>query len=98
MHWLRRNFLTGFFVTVPLFITVAAIVWIFDIVDSATSPMYERLLGRPIPGLGIATTAVAIVVVGAFARNVIGRRVLQRAESWLLRGPVFKTIYAPVRQ
>jgi uncharacterized membrane protein len=29
MPWLRRRFITGFFVTVPLFISVAAFVWIF---------------------------------------------------------------------
>jgi uncharacterized membrane protein len=29
---------------------------------------------------------------------VIGKRVLQRAEGWLLRVPVFRTIYAPVKQ
>jgi len=45
-----------------------------------------------------AADAVAVVIVGAFARNVIGRRILQRAEGWLLRVPVFRTIYAPVRQ
>jgi uncharacterized membrane protein len=28
----------------------------------------------------------------------MGRRVLQRAEAWLLRVPVFRTIYAPVKQ
>ena len=98
MQWLRRNVVTGFVVTVPLFISVAAIVWIFGVVDNFTTPLYDRLLGRRLPGLGIASTAVAIVVVGAVARNVIGRRVLQRTEGWLLRVPVFRTIYAPVRQ
>src|SRR5262249_45284425 len=39
-----------------------------------------------------------IVVVGAVARNVIGRRVLARGEAWLLKIPVFKTIYSPVKQ
>jgi uncharacterized membrane protein len=29
---------------------------------------------------------------------VIGRRILQRTEGWLLRVPVFRTIYAPVKQ
>jgi uncharacterized membrane protein len=67
-------------------------------VDGASTPLYDRLLGRRIPGLGIATTAAAIVLVGAFARNVIGRRVLQRAETWLLRVPVFNKIYSPVKQ
>ena len=98
MQWLRRRFIAGFFVTVPLFISVAAVIWIFGIVDGLTTPLYDRLLGRRIPGMGIVSTAVAIVLVGVFARNVIGRRVLQRTEKWLLRVPVFRTIYAPVKQ
>jgi uncharacterized membrane protein len=98
MGWLRRSFVTGFFATVPLFITVAALIWIFNVVDGATTPLYDRLIGRRIPGLGTLSTAVVIVLVGAIARNVIGRRVLARGEEWLLKVPVFKTIYAPVRQ
>jgi len=98
MQWLRRSFIAGFFVIVPLFITVWALVWIFQIVDGLTGPIYERMLGRHIPGLGLVTTAIGVLLVGTFATNVIGRRVLQRAESYLLRVPVFRTIYAPVRQ
>jgi uncharacterized membrane protein len=98
MQWLRRNFITGFFVTVPLFISVAALIWIFNIVDGLTTPLYDQLLGRRIPGLGTLSTVVAIVLVGTFARNVIGKRVLQRAESWLQKVPVFRTIYSPVKQ
>jgi len=94
----RRSFITGFFVMVPLFISVAAFIWLFDLVDGATTPLYDRLLGRRIPGLGIASTALAILLVGAFARNVIGRRVLQQTETWLLRVPVFNKIYSPVKQ
>jgi uncharacterized membrane protein len=98
MQWLRRSFIAGFFVIVPLFITVWALVWIFQIVDGLTGPIYERMLGRHIPGLGIVTTAIGVLLVGTFATNVIGKRVLQRTESYLLRVPVFRTIYAPVRQ
>ena len=98
MQWLRRRFVAGFFVTVPLFISVAAFIWIFNVVDGLTTPFYDRMLGRRIPGLGTLTTAAAIVLVGAFATNVLGKRLLQRAEGWLLRVPVFKTIYAPVKQ
>ena len=98
MLWLRRSFITGFFVMVPLFISVAAFIWLFSLVDGVTTPLYDRLLGRRIPGLGIATTAAAIVLVGAFARNVIGRQVLQQTERWLLRVPVFNKIYSPVKQ
>jgi uncharacterized membrane protein len=98
MPWLRRSFVTGFFVTVPLFISVAAIIWIFNVVDGLTTPLYDRLLGHRIPGLGTVSTALVIVLVGALARNVIGRRVLSRGEEWLLKVPVFRTIYAPVKQ
>ena len=96
--WLRRRFLTGFFVTVPLFISAAALVWIFNVVDGLTTPLYDRLLGRTVPGLGTLSTAIAIMLVGIIATNVIGRRLLQRGEEILLRVPVFRTIYAPVKQ
>jgi uncharacterized membrane protein len=98
MQWLRRSFIAGFFVTVPLFISVAAFIWLFNVVDGLTTPFYDRFLGRRIPGLGIVTTAVVVMMVGAFATNVIGKRFLQRGEGWLLRVPVFRTIYAPVKQ
>jgi uncharacterized membrane protein len=96
--WLRRRFLTGFFVTVPLFITIAALVWIFDVVDGLTTPFYDRFIGQRIPGLGILSTAVAIMLVGVVATNVIGRRLLARGEEILLHVPVFKTIYSPLKQ
>jgi uncharacterized membrane protein len=98
MQWLRRSFIAGFFVTVPLFISVAAVIWIFKVVDGLTTPLYDRLLGQRIPGLGTVSTAVVIVLVGAAARNVFGRRILSRGEEWLLKVPVFRTIYAPVKQ
>ena len=98
MTWLRRTFITGFFVTVPLFISVAAVVWIFQLVDAVTEPLSVRVLGRAVPGLGVLLTAGIILLVGVVATNVIGKQVLQRAEYYLLHVPVFKTIYAPVKQ
>lgn len=98
MQWLRRSFLTGLVVTVPLFISVAALVWTFRIVDSVAIPVSTNLFGREVPGLGVLMTAAFILVVGAVATNVIGRRFLQRAEGWLLHVPLFKTVYAPAKQ
>jgi uncharacterized membrane protein len=98
MTWLRRTFITGFFVTVPLFISVAALVWIFRVVDSATEPLAEQMFGRAMPGLGVLLTGGIVLMVGLVATNVIGKRVLQRGEYYLLQVPVFKTIYAPVKQ
>jgi uncharacterized membrane protein len=98
MSWLRRSFIAGFFVIVPLFISVAALIWVFQLVDSVTEPFSVRLLGRAVPGLGVLLTVGIILVVGAIASNVFGKRVLQRTEYYLLQVPVFKTVYAPVKQ
>jgi uncharacterized membrane protein len=110
--WLRRRFLAGLFVTVPLVISVATLVWIFGIIDSFVAPLataaLETALGRkPDPGTledyvarfaGLLFTLLLVLVVGAFATNVIGRRLVARAESWLTMIPVFRTIYSPVKQ
>jgi uncharacterized membrane protein len=96
--WLRRSFIAGFFVTVPLVISIAAFVWIFRLIDGFVAPFYAARLKWDVPGLGILTTALFVLAVGAIATNVIGKRLLQRAEGWLLRVPVFRTIYAPVKQ
>jgi uncharacterized membrane protein len=98
MQWLRRSFIAGFFVTVPLVISVAAFIWIFRLIDGFVGPLYAAWLHRNVPGLGIVTTALVVLLVGALATNVIGRRLLQRTEGYLLRVPVFRTIYAPVKQ
>ena len=98
MTWLRRSFIAGFFVTVPLVISVAALVAIFGIIDRFTAPLASRVLGREVPGLGILITLLVVLVVGAVATNVIGRRLVTRGEGWLMRVPVFRTVYAPVKQ
>lgn len=98
MQWLRRSFVTGFFVMVPLVVSVAALAWIFQIVDGLLGPTFARWLGRDVPGLGILATALGILIVGFVANNVLGQRVLQRADHYLARLPVFGTIYAPVKQ
>ena len=95
---LRRYFITGFFVTVPVVISVVALVWIFNAVDGVMAPLYERLLGRKVPGLGLLTTLVLVLLVGIVATNVIGRRLLRRTEHYLMLVPVFRTIYAPIKQ
>jgi uncharacterized membrane protein len=98
VQWLRRSFIAGFFVTVPLFISVAAFLWLFRLIDGFVGPYYAKFLGREVPGLGIVTTALAIVCVGAIATNVVGRRLLQQGEALLLHVPLFRSIYAPVKQ
>jgi uncharacterized membrane protein len=107
INWIRRSFIAGFFVTVPLVISVAALVWIFRLIDGFVGPFYDAWLERlssdgatpiHIPGLGILTTALVVLLVGALATNVLGKRLLQRTEGYLLKVPVFRTIYSPVKQ
>ena len=106
IQWIRARLLAGFFVMVPVIVSLAAMYWIFGIIDRFTAPLAEQVLGREagaagraaIAGLGIVTTMLVVLAVGAVATNVIGRRVLNRAESWLMMIPVFRTIYAPVKQ
>jgi uncharacterized membrane protein len=98
MAQLRRYFVTGFFVTVPLVISVATLYWIFDRVDGVMAPLYDRLLGFHLPGLGLLTTLFLVLMAGVVGTNVIGRRLMRRGEHYLLMVPVFRAIYAPVKQ
>lgn len=98
MQRLRRTFVTGFFVIIPLVVSVVAIVWLFRWADGLTSGLAERVGLEHVAGLGIVVTMSIVLLVGAVATNVIGRRLLQRAELLLLQVPLFRTVYAPVKQ
>lgn len=98
MQWLRRSLIAGFVVIVPLVISVAAFVWLFQFIDGVMGPVYVRWIGREIPGFGLATLLLLVVAVGAFATNVLGARLLRRGEAYLMKLPVFRGIYAPVKQ
>ena len=48
--------------TVPLVISVAAFVWIFRLIDGFVGPLYADWLKRDVPGLGIMTKAMVVMV------------------------------------
>jgi uncharacterized membrane protein len=98
MQWFRRSLIAGFFVTVPLVVSVTAFVWIFRAVDGFMGPLFARWWGQELPGLGLLITVLGLLVIGTLATNVFGKRVLEQAETYLLKIPVFRTIYAPVKQ
>src|SRR5262249_15019264 len=91
-------FITGFFVTVPLVVSVVAIVWLFRLADQLTSSLVVERIHLPLPGIGILATALVVLVIGSVARNVLGREVFARGEELLLHVPLFRTVYAPVKQ
>lgn len=98
VNWFRSKFLTGLFVTVPLVVSVIACVWLFRVVDGFVGPFWERRIGTAIPGLGLATTAALVLLVGVVSSNMLGKRVLKQVDAWFERVPVFRTVYSPVKQ
>lgn len=102
-QWLRRTFVAGFFLTVPLVVSVVALVWLVRFADSATAGLSEQVaavfgLEEAIPYVGVLVTAVGILLVGIVARSGLGQRMVARGQQLLLHVPVFSTIYAPVKQ
>jgi uncharacterized membrane protein len=97
-NWLKVRFITGFFVTVPAIATSWLLYVFWDAIDSFFSPGYARIFGRRIPGLGFLTAVLVILVMGAIATNVVGRRILARAERLLTRVPIFRSIYPTVKE
>src|SRR5947208_10924891 len=96
-NWLKVRFIAGFFVTVPVFLT-GWLLWIFwSRIDDVFAPMYQKMLGRPIPGLGFLTAVGIILVMGAIARNVVGLRVLAWGDTLLLRVPIYRRLYPSVK-
>lgn len=98
LPWLRRTLVTGFFVTVPLAVSLIALVWTFRLIDGLTHGLSVRLFGSHVPGLGIAAGVVLLLLVGIVARNIIGRRLLAKGEELLMHVPFFSTVYSPVKQ
>ena len=61
---LRNLFLGGLVVVVPIVLTVNALVWLFRLVDGLAGPLTEAVLGRPVPGIGFATTVAVVFLAG----------------------------------
>jgi uncharacterized membrane protein len=96
-NWLKVRFVAGFFVTVPA-IATAWLLWIFwSNIDDIFAPMYARIFGRPVLGLGFLTAVAIILVMGSIARNVVGRRVLGWGERLLLNLPIYRLLYPSVK-
>ena len=96
-NWLKSRFIAGFFFTVPV-VATAWILWKFWAgIDDIFGPMYERIFGRPVPGLGFLTAIGVILIMGIIARNVVGRRVLALGDQLLLRVPIWRRLYPSVK-
>jgi uncharacterized membrane protein len=99
----KKYFITGLLIWIPLAITIWVLSLIVSAMDSTLLLLPESLqpatwLGFNIPGLGVVLTLVVLFLTGVFAANIIGQRLVIMGESVLARIPVVKTIYNSVKQ
>ena len=95
---LRRQFLTGLLVIIPIGATVLILYWIFNQLDSILQPVIQLILGHPLPGVGFGITVLLIYLVGVIAGNVVGRRLISYGESLLAKVPLIRPLYAGIKQ
>jgi uncharacterized membrane protein len=99
----KRYFITGLLIWVPLAITVWVLNLIVSTMDSTLTLLPEglqprNLIGVHIPGLGVLLTLLVVLLTGLLATNIIGQRLVALWEGLLARIPVVKTIYNSVKQ
>jgi len=95
---LRIQFGAGILVIVPIIITILILVWLFNYIDNIAQPVANSLLGRTIPGLGLALTVLLIYLTGVVASSVMGKRLVNYIESLLARVPLFRYLYTSIKQ
>lgn len=101
---LKKSFLTGVFVIGPLVLSIAILFWFFEMVDSLFSPVIDGIIGVIVPGTGhirgtgFLTGLAIILLVGMFARNVAGKRILEALDRLINRIPGYRTIYTTIKQ
>ena len=95
---LKRYFLTGVIVLLPLAATAVIFIWLFNLLDGWATPFTQRLFGHHIPGTGLIITIGFIVLTGALSSNVIGRWLLKMVDTLFMDVPIFRTIYNTTKQ
>ena len=94
---IRSMFGRGVVVLVPLVITVWVLDGLFNTIDGLISPLFDEILHRHIPGLGVVSMVVLIFLVGGLSRNLIGRGLLRAFENVISSIPLARTIYGAMR-
>jgi uncharacterized membrane protein len=100
---MRKYFVTGLLIWVPLAITI----WVLDLIVTTMDQTLRllpvqwqphALLGRDVPGLGVVLTVLVVALTGLLARNFIGERLVVYWEALLGRIPIVRSIYSSVKQ
>ncbi len=100
---MKKYFITGLLIWVPLAITVWVLHLIVSTMDqsllllpAALRP--ESLFGFRVPGMGVILTLVVVLLTGLLTANIIGQRLVLFWEGVLSRIPIVKSIYYSVKQ
>ena len=100
---MRKYFVTGLLILVPLAITIWVLNLIISTMDQSLLLLPERwrpeaVVGFHIPGLGTFLTLLVIFLTGLATRNFVGKRIVWAWEALLVRIPVVRSIYSSVKQ
>ena len=100
---LRRYFVAGLLVWIPLGITLWVLKLLVDLMDQSLLLLpedyrSEALFGFHVPGLGLILTAAIVLATGALAANFFGRRLIDVGHNLLGRIPIVRSIYGGVKQ
>lgn len=103
MATLRRYFVAGLLVWIPLGITLWVLKLLVDAMDQSLLLVPENLrsdalFGFHVPGLGIILTVAIVLATGALAANFFGRKLLGVGHDVLGRIPIVRSIYGGVKQ
>lgn len=100
---LRSSFLAGVVVVAPIGITLALIYWFVTGPIAEVDAFVRRALPsgddrfsvflNAIPGLGVLIAFLAIIALGAFAKNFVGRAFIKAGEELLDSMPVVRNLY-----
>ena len=94
----RRYFVSGVLVIVPLILTYLVLKFLFESIDSILQPILERVLGYSVYGLGVFTTILLIILAGVLTRNFIGARLYRVGDRLMSTMPIIRPIYSAAKQ
>src|SRR6185503_19391822 len=99
---LKKYFVTGLLIWVPLGITLWVLHLLVSTMDQTLLLLPERFqtenwIGFHVPGMGVIMTFIVVLVTGLVATNILGQRLLLIGHRILTRIPVVKSIYNSVK-
>ncbi len=95
---LRRYFVAGLLVILPLVLSVYIFWVLFSWIEGIMNNLLSRLSIIYIPGLGVLLLLVLITFIGMVTTNFIGKKLLSVFEKIITRIPLFNKVYKAIRE